>query len=160
MENENVQKINGTWKGTPISIKPSFGGHEFTAEERTKLFNDEMIEFDAVSSKTGKPYKAKGKIEKYTYQGNEYIGFKLILDNDQVERFSGKWNGQDVNVKRVWSGHRFTDDEVQQLLADKVISFETVSKKTGNKYTAKGKLANQEWNGKPFIGFKPIFDNE
>ena len=167
MDGQNeVQKVNGTWQGTPINIKKVWGGHEFTADECAKLFNDEIIEFDAVSKKTGKPYKAKGKLEKQTFtddNGNEheFIGFKPIFDEkpkDNAERFEGTWCNKPVKVKRVWSGHRFTDEEVQALLNNQVITFDAVSQRTGNSYKAKGKLAEQEYNGNTFIGFKPDFD--
>jgi len=167
---EAVEKVNGTWKGNPYSIKklwgknPNWEGHEFTAEECAKLFNEETIEFDAVS-KAGKPYKAKGKldIQKFTDdEGNEheYLGFQLVFDEkpkDDVERFSGTWNGKEVNPKRVWSEHRFTDEEVAALLAGQTIKFQAVSQKTGNYYTATGKLAEQEYSGNKFVGFKPDF---
>ena len=158
MENE-VQKINGTWQGTPISIKKVWGGHEFTAEECAKLFNDEIIEFEATAKK-GTKYTAKGKLEKQSFEGHEFIGFKPIFDDkkDDVERFEGTWNDKQVKVKRTWSGHRFTDEEVECLLQGGTITFEATSNKTGNKYTAKGKLAEQSYEGRNFIGFKPIFE--
>lgn len=157
-ENE-VKKINGTWKGMPISIKGVWGEHEFTADERTKLFNDEIIEFEAIS-KAGNKYMAKGKLEKQEFEGHEFIGFKPIFEErkDDVERFEGTWNGKSVKVKRIWSGHRFTDEEVQCLLEGGTIKFKAVSKTKGTEYDAKGKLAEQEYNGNKFIGFKPIFD--
>ena len=167
---EEVIKVNGTWQGTPVNIKKVWGkndkweGHEFSAEECAKLFNDETIEFDAIS-KAGKPYKAKGKLENQTYtddNGNEhkYVGFKLIFDErkDKVEQFTGQWNGQNIESRRVWSNHRFTDEEVEKLLKGETISFEAVSTRTGNKYTAKGKLVYQEYNGNKFVGFKPEFN--
>ena len=159
---DESKKVNGTWQGTPINIKKVWGGHEFTADECAKLFNDEIIEFEATSKK-GTTYTAKGKLEKQIFtddNGNEheFIGFKPIFDEKQaVERFEGTWNGKTVKVKRVWSGHRFTDEEVQHLLKGEVIAFETTSNKTGNKYTAKGRLEEQSYEGRAFVGFKPDF---
>ena len=157
-EQNEIQKVNGTWQGTPISIKKVWGGHEFTADECAKLFNDEIIEFEAVSKKTGKTYTCKGKLEKQEFEGHEFIGFKPIFDEkkDETERFTGTWNGKEVKVKRTWGGHRFTDDEVKSLLNGEEISFEATSKK-GSKYTAKGKLATQVYEERTFVGFKPEF---
>lgn len=162
---DEIKKINGTWQGTPINIKKVWSDHEFTADECAKLFNDEIIEFEAISKKSGKPYTVKGKLEKQTFtddqgQDHEFIGFKPIFDEkkDDVEKFTGTWNNKEVKVKRTWSGHRFTDEEVEKLLKGETISFETTSSRTGNKYTAKGKLANQEYNGNAFVGFKPEFN--
>lgn len=170
---ELVEKVNGTWNNLPCSIKKIWGknqhweGHEFSAEECAKLFNDETIEFEAIS-KAGKSYTAKGKLEKQFFTADdgsthEYVGFALKFDDkskDDVERFSGTWNGKAVNVKRIWGEHRFTDEEVQKLLNDEEISFTAISKKNGDnkEYTAKGKLAEQEYEGRTFIGFKPIFN--
>lgn len=158
---EEVVKVNGTWKGTPISIKKVWGGHEFTAEECTKLFNDELIEFDAVSKKTGNSYTAKGKIEEQEYDGNTFIGFKPIFEenkNNDEERFEGTWNNKSVKIKKIWSDHEFTKEEQECLLSGGTIKFTATSKKTGNTYTVTGKLAEQSYEGRTFIGFKPEFN--
>ena len=73
------------------------------------------------------------------------------------EKATGTWNGQEVSFSREWGGVRFTDQQVADLLAGKEISFEAVSKRTGNSYTATGKLAEQEYKGRRFVGFKPDF---
>lgn len=159
---EQQQQTNrkfGTWQGTPISIKGEWGGHEFTADECSELFKGEIIEFEAIS-KDGKPYKVRGRLEKQEYNGAEFIGFKPIFDEkkNNEERFTGTWNGKEVNIKRIWNGHRFTDEEVRILLEGGIIEFDTVSKNTGNPYKAKGKLAEQTYEDNAYIGFKPIFN--
>lgn len=63
----------------------------------------------------------------------------------QVERVEGEWKGQHVRFKREFGGHRFTDAEVADLLADKPIHFEATSRKTGKTYTAWGKLGHQSF---------------
>lgn len=97
-------------------------------------------------------------------EGNthEYLGFTLKFDEqkestDVVERFTGMWDGKEVKVKRVWGERRFTDEEVAHLLAGDTIKFQAKSQRTGNYYTAEGKLAEQEYSGNKFIGFKPNF---
>ena len=159
-QSNEVTKVNGTWQGTPIGIKKVWGGHEFTSDECAKLFNDEIIEFEAISKKTGKPYTCKGKLEKQEFEGHEFIGFKPIFEDkkDDSERFEGTWNGKRVKVKRFWGGHRFTDEEVKKLLDGEGISFEATSKTKGTIYTASGKLAEQTFEGRTFVGFKPEFN--
>ena len=71
-----------------------------------------------------------------------------------VERFEGKWKGQDVHPKREWSGHRFTDDECEKLLAGEEIEITAVSAKTGKEFKCAGKLSQQEYNGNQFVGFE------
>ena len=175
MDQNEVQKVNGTWQGIPVNIKKVWGandhweGHEFTADECTQLFNDETIEFDAIS-KAGKPYTAKGKLEKQSYEDSEgktheYVGFTLKFDNanSDIEYFEGVWNNHNVKIKRVWGkndhwdGHRFTDSEIEALLNNETIEFEAVSK-NNSAYTAKGKLEEQEYNNSKFIGLKLIFN--
>lgn len=69
------------------------------------------------------------------------------------EKHSGLWKGQEVSFNREWSNHRFTDQELQDLLDGKEISFDAVSK-GGNEYVASGQLAEQSYQGRKFFGFK------
>lgn len=155
---EEIKKVNGTWNGIPVNIKAEFGGHEFTADERTALFNGEIIEFQA-TSKAGNPYTCRGHIEQYEYNGKTYIGFKPIFNEDN-SKVSGTWNGKEVKIKKEWGRHTFTEEELKKLFAGETISFETTSKNTGNKYTAKGKLTTQFYEGHEFVGFTPDFNKE
>lgn len=75
-----------------------------------------------------------------------------MADFEQVERFEGEWNGEDVHPKRVWSGHRFTDEEVEKLLDGEEIAIDAISS-AGKPYRCKGKLAKQEFNGNEYVGF-------
>lgn len=157
-ENQEVQKVNGTWNGIPVNIKKVWSGHEFNADECAKLFNGEIIEFEATSKK-GTTYIAKGKLEEQEYEGHTFVGFKPIFEqkNDD-DYFTGNWNGKEIRVKKVWSGHTFTQEEIKSLLSGEIITFDAVSKKTGNSYKAKGKLEEQEYEGRKFVGFKPDFN--
>lgn len=76
---------------------------------------------------------------------------------EEKEKVEGEFNGEIISFNREWSGHRFTDEEVDKLLNGEEISFEAVSRK-GSTYTAYGVLAEQEYNGNTFYGFKPDFD--
>lgn len=76
---------------------------------------------------------------------------------DEKEKAEGIWSvtGQAVKFNRVYSGHRFTDNEVVQLLAGEEISiFGLISAKTGNPYGVTGKLTEQEFKGHKFVGFE------
>lgn len=73
----------------------------------------------------------------------------------QKERVTGKWKRKEVTISREWSGHRFTDEELEKLFAGEEIEiFGLVSKSTGKTYGVRGKLANQEYNGRKFVGFE------
>lgn len=74
---------------------------------------------------------------------------------EKKEKVSGKYKGRKViSFNAVWSGHRFTEAEIEKLLAGGEISFEAVSAKTGKSFTARGKLGEQVYNGHKFWGFK------
>lgn len=77
----------------------------------------------------------------------------------QKEKAEGVWavTQTEIRFNREWGGVRFTDEQVAQLLAGQEIEFNAVSKRTGNPYTARGKLEVQEYSGREFIGFKPDF---
>lgn len=81
-----------------------------------------------------------------------------IMAGQQKEKYTGEWNGKDVSFNREWSGHRFTDDECEQLLDGEVIEITATSSKTGKPFTCRGSLQEQDFNGHPFVGFKADFD--
>ena len=73
------------------------------------------------------------------------------------EKYSGTWNGKQVSFTREWSGHRFTDEECEKLLqGDEIEITDCVSSKTGKTFGVHGKLENQTFNGRKFVGFKSL----
>ena len=76
----------------------------------------------------------------------------------EVERVDATYRGKKVSFKRVWGandhweGHRFTDAELERLLAGETIEFPAVSKK-GSDYTATGSLENYTFKGRKYFGF-------
>lgn len=69
----------------------------------------------------------------------------------------GVWKGREISFSKEWGGHVFTDDEITQLLAGKVIQIDAISK-AGKPYKVLGALAEGSFNGNSFIGFKPDFN--
>lgn len=85
---------------------------------------------------------------------------KTATQGQSKEKFEGPWaeqGGEHVRFSREWSGVRFTDEQCEQLLAGKEISFPATSK-AGKPYTATGKLAQQSFQAEGrtvnYIGFK------
>lgn len=74
--------------------------------------------------------------------------------SEQKEKYTGNWNGKDVSFNRVWSEHRFTDDECEALCRGEEISIFGLISKKGTTYGVTGKLAEQTYNGAKFIGFE------
>jgi DNA topoisomerase-3 len=153
-DSSSVERFTGTWNGENVSVKKVYAGHEFTDEEIEQLLNGEEIVIECKGDKG--PYKCKGKLDHCEYNGKQYIGFNrtgFVNDNSSssADRFTGTWNGEEVNVKRVYAGHTFTDDEIKDLLAGKEITIECTGQK--GKYKCKGKLDHCEYNGNKYIGF-------
>lgn len=75
-----AQYAKGEFNGRQIAIKKSWGGHEFTDDELTKLFAGEEIAFSYTTKKgqekviTGQ--LAEQEISKGQNQGRSFIGFK------------------------------------------------------------------------------------
>lgn len=82
----------------------------------------------------------------------------LSEQKQMKEKAEGTWNGEPIRFTREWSGHRFTDAEVAKLLAGDEIEFQATSARTGNAFSAIGKLERQEYNGNSYVGFKADFD--
>ena len=83
-----------------------------------------------------------------------------MSDYQKKEKVTGIYlpAAEQVSFNREWGTiHRFTDEEVEKLLAGEEIKFAAKSR-AGKDYTAKGKLAKQEFerdgNVFPFWGFK------
>lgn len=74
-----------------------------------------------------------------------------MADFEPKEKAEGLWNGREVKFNRNYSGHRFTDEEVTQLLNGEEITCEFVGK--NGPYKATGKLEEQEYNGNKYVGF-------
>lgn len=68
----------------------------------------------------------------------------------QKEKYTGSWNGKEVSFNRQWGDYRFTDSECEALCNGEEITITT------SKGSVKGKLADQEYEGRPFVGFKKV----
>lgn len=72
---------------------------------------------------------------------------------------SGVWNNKDVTFNRVYMSHEFTDNEVSTLLSGGEVVIDVVSK-DGRPSRVSGKLADMEYKGHAFVGFKGVFVRE
>lgn len=69
------------------------------------------------------------------------------------EKAVGIFNGKQVEFNREWSGHRFTDDELQRLLNGEEIEIYGAVGKSGKTFDVKGKLDYYDYQGKKYFGF-------
>lgn len=83
------------------------------------------------------------------------IGVKEGADITPKERVTGVWRSREVTFARTWGGHRFTDEQVQQLLAGNTIEFEARTQ-DNRRYDVYGALAERVHNGKTYVGFTKV----
>ena len=74
--NPDKERASGTFKGTEVSFKRTWGGHRFTDEEVTALLNGDKIEF-ITKNKQGHDCKVTGTLAKQKYKGFSYYGGTL-----------------------------------------------------------------------------------
>lgn len=124
------EKYSGTWKGKQVSFTREWSGHRFTDDECNRLLNDEEIEItDCVSSKTGKTFGVKGKLENQTFNGKKFVGFKSL-------GFLNSGSGKKQGPPAEWCQHTFTDDELDALEAGTEIYVEGLVSKKKNVFSA------------------------
>lgn len=72
------------------------------------------------------------------------------------EKVTGLWRGKEVSFSSEFSGHKFTDQEIEDLLDGQRIVFKARSKK-GKSFEVAGRLEIQTYKTSKFVGFKPEF---
>lgn len=72
------------------------------------------------------------------------------------DKVTGIWQGKEVSFSSEFSGHKFTEQEIEDLLDDQRIAFKARSKK-GKSFEVAGKLEVQTYKTSKFVGFKPEF---
>lgn len=144
----DVERYEGTFNGKSVKFKREWSGHKFTDDECERLCNGEEIEIEAVSSKSGKPFKCTGVLAEQDYNGKKYFGFK----STGFVNSAGKSNG----VPDEWCGHKFTDAE--KTILESGLSVEAndfVSKKSGKTFSCKVHYGKND-NG--FMSIIPEFN--
>lgn len=144
--------VEGVWQGKPVRFKNQFAGHLFTPSEIQKLLNDEPITF------TTEKGTYTGKLAVQSYQGHQYVGFKAEFPKREGYVY-GMFKGQEISFKGEFMGYKFTDDDIEKLLAGTKITFKGKSK-GGKEMMVAGGLEQQTYQGRKFFGFKPEFDNK
>lgn len=139
-------------------------------EEITKKLQDAMDNIGNFKTDPKKLYQLSELIVKHDKQkilenSSKVEGYKPSQNKKKYptkEKASGTYTGEDknkgesVSFNKEWSGHTFTDEEVELLLKGEEIEIEAISKK-GKPYKVSGTLAKQKYKGNEFWGFKPDF---
>ncbi|UAJ81708.1 type IA DNA topoisomerase (plasmid) [Leifsonia sp. ZF2019] len=88
------------------------------------------------------------------------LGLSVVQPRETVE---GVWGGRAVRFGRVWSGHRFTDQECAALLAGEEISFTAISAKkkaagaADPTFPVRGRLTEKKYQGALRVMFEPDY---
>lgn len=77
-----------------------------------------------------------------------------IPELKKVEKEKAEVNGVQVEFKKEWGGHKFTEEEIEKLSNGESITIQGLKNKRGKIYSATGKLEEQKFKGKSFWGFK------
>lgn len=81
----------------------------------------------------------------------------VLPEYEKVEKESMKTeDGKEIEFKKEWGGHKFTEEEIEKLINGESIKIEGLKNKRGKKYSAKGKIMEQKFQGRNFWGFKMI----
>ena len=145
---EEKPKAQGTFQGEQVQINSAWGRHTFTPEELADLFEGKRITFDYYGR------QVSGTLQEQTYKGRTFFGFKADEPEKKEGYTYGRFHDQDIHFKSTWSGHEFTEEEIQKLLNGEVIHI-TAKKKNGQDWEVDGRLAKQQYRGRSFYGFKP-----
>ena len=141
----DVGRYSGTWNGKQVSFKKEWSEHTFTDDECEKLCSGKEIEIEAISKKTGKPFKCKGILADQEFNGHTYVGFKNTGFINDSSRSGGS------NIPDEWYGHKFTSDELALLQTGMpVYASDWISRK-GSKFTAKVRYGMTDKNRMGFI---------
>lgn len=120
-KNDLSERFEGTWNGEAVKSKRVWSGYRFTDDECERLLSGEEIEIEAVSSRTGKPFKCVGKLANLTYNGVSYVGFERVRFVNEGAGPGNPVPDGETPGPDGWCRYTFTDEERSDLLAGKTI---------------------------------------
>lgn len=139
----------GTWLAAPKTTKRVFD--IFDQVGRKEMAADDALKSLVLTVEHDIPVMAEN-----AKQLAGVIGKPTEKNVVQKDKATGLWKGKEVSFSSEFGGHKFSEQEIADLLADKTIAFEAQSKK-GTSYHVSGHLAKQNYKGRSFVGFKPEF---
>ena len=86
------------------------------------------------------------------------ITLKQPVQTNPDDYYACTWKNKPAKFKRIWSGHRFSDEECESLANGDTIKIQAISAKSGEPFECKGKLEVQTYQGRKFLGFKMQID--
>lgn len=154
IEKKSKETYKCIWEGRERLFSRTWWKHRFTDEECETLAAGSPVIFTEQNDE-GDDVEVTGVLAVQEYKGKHFLGFKYTDFknlNPTKETVSGIFEGKEVYFKRIWSGHRFTDDECSALFSGNTITFQAEGK--SGPFDATGKLEEQTYKGHKFFGFK------
>lgn len=148
-------KITGKWTDEngqefDVNFKDSWRGHKWSKSESDALLKGESVKV-TLTSKSGKPYEMIAKLGHQEFTNSEGKTIKGIW-------VDGKFAPRKASVPDEFCKHKFTEDEKAALENGEEIAIDDFVSKKGNKFSAKVKFGDKEWNGKKTKGLILSFD--
>lgn len=132
---------------------------KFSSDDLNQPVDDRMSEIlDQIQLHASRDLK--------TYQKQEPTKQQEVVQADEIKSaeekrtrkgyVNGEFEGKQVHFKGSWSGHTFSNEEIDKLLAGESISF-TYTNRDGEDKDVSGKLEYQTHNNHKYLGFKANF---
>lgn len=151
MKKLGEEYVKGVFRKKEVEIPRDFRGHKLTDEECQKLFAGEEVLVEGLEASRKKGVTYAVNIHLAVQKG--MVVFKTSLAKDPNKEYaSGKYQGKtEVTFSRVWGGHRFSDQEVEKLLAGEELELREMKSKKGKTYGVVGKLTAPKNGNSRFI---------
>lgn len=124
------ERATGVWAktGEDVTFGRVWSGHRFDQAEVDALLADDEISFVA-TARNGKSFDVFGRLTQQTFKGKKFVGFEKL-------GFGKRDANGNVLPPASWCGHKFSPDEVKDLMAGKPVeASDFVSAKTGNNFS-------------------------
>lgn len=146
----------GVWQGQKVRFRQVLAEYFFTDEECEALCRGEVIGPFDFKNKSGYRFSRRVVLAEQEYAGRTQVSVTFVLD-DEIERYSGVWQDQEVSFRRTICGHTLTDDECVALCSgETVIAHDLTSSKSNEAYSAGIVIREVESDGKKVI--RPTLD--
>lgn len=147
--------------GKTITISRSYGDHRFTDKELNDLYAGREIEI-TFNTQWGNTKTVTGKIEKKDWPEKEIIFWGFIthsLEDKESNFVEGVYKGQQIKFKNIFADHKYTEDEINQLLNGDSI-YIIITNKNGKQVAVRVKLIqyqNDYYKAQPDFDVPPVF---
>jgi len=146
--------------GKTITISRSYGDHRFTDKELNDLYAGKEIEI-TFNTQWGNTRTVTGKIEKKDWPEKEIIFWGFIthsLEDTESIFVEGIYKGQQIKFKNSFSDHKYTEEEIENLLKGNAIYVIY----TGSKGPAAARIKlvqyqNDYYKAQPEFDTPPVF---